>query len=36
MVPVIYFPDPTKPDATAPGWDENPIDYYRRSTKPEA
>lgn len=31
-----YFPEPSTPDESAPGWDENPVDYYRRSTTPRA
>lgn len=32
----MYFPEPTTLDESRPTWDENPVDYYRRSTKPEA
>lgn len=31
-----YFPEPSTPDESAPGWDENPVDYYWRSTTPKA
>jgi hypothetical protein len=33
---VVFFPEPTAPDDTPPGWDENPVDYLRRSTTPQA
>jgi len=32
----LYFPEPKPPDKSPPGWNENPVDYYRRSTTPEA
>lgn len=33
---LVYFPEPETSDAGPPTWDENPVDYYRRSTTPEA
>lgn len=33
---VVYFPEPSEPDTSLPRWAENPVDYYRRSTKPGA
>jgi hypothetical protein len=35
-VSALYFPEPTTPDESPPGWDEKAVDYYRRSTTPEA
>lgn len=29
---MVYFPEPATPDESAPTWDENAVDYYRRST----
>ncbi len=33
---VIYIPEPDVPDLRMPRWAEKPLDYYRRSTAPEA
>src|SRR5947208_3268051 len=31
-----YFPEPTSPDQTWPGWDESAVEWLRRSTQPNA
>ncbi len=33
---VVHFPEPEAPDLSRPKWAEKPLDYYRRSTQPEA
>jgi hypothetical protein len=32
----LHFPEPASSDLALPRWDENPVDYYRRSSTPEA
>jgi hypothetical protein len=34
--PVIYFPEPDPPDLTRPRWGEKVLDWYARSSRPEA
>lgn len=33
---MIYFPEPTSPDESWPGWDETAVEWFRRSTQPRA
>ena len=33
---MVYFPEPTTPDESWPGWDETAVEWFTRSTQPRA
>jgi hypothetical protein len=33
---MVYFPEPTSPDESWPGWDETAVEWFTRSTQPRA
>lgn len=33
---MVYFPEPSRPDETWPGWDETAVEWFRRSSQPRA